>query len=214
MTRIIMVRHGESMANKECKFAGATTDTPLMERGLRQAELMAEYVATHYDIANVYTSGLQRAYITGKCVADKFGLSVMIRDDLREIYGGHWEGCPFEDMGRLYPEEYKLWMSDFGNARAPGGESAREMADRVTAEVIRIAEENPEKTVLLVSHASPVRAMYALARNGSLENMNSVPLAANASLTILNYDNGNWSCEASSVDSYLGSLKTELPKNV
>ena len=214
MTRIIMVRHGESMANKECKFAGATTDTPLMERGLRQAELMAEYVAANYHIANVYTSGLQRAYITGKCVADKFGLSVIVRDDLREIYGGHWEGCPFEDMGRLYPEEHKLWVTDHANARAPGGESFRELADRVTAEVIRIAEENPGKTVLLVSHASPVQAMYALALNGSIENIDKVPLASNASLTILNYDNGNWSCEASSVDSYLGSLRTALPENV
>ena len=206
MTRVIMVRHGESMANKECKFAGAQTDAPLMERGLRQAELMADYVAEHYDIANVYTSQLQRAYITGKCVADKFGLEV--------IYGGHWEGCPFEDMGRLYPEAYKVWTTDYGHSRCPGGESMEELSKRVYTAVTQIAEENPEKTVLLVSHASPVRAMYALALNGNLENMNSVPLAANASLTVLYYENGKWSCEANIIDSYLGQLKTELPKDV
>ena len=60
MTRIIMVRHGESKANRDRKFAGCGSDVPLMERGLQQAERMAAYVAEHYAVANVYTSRLQR----------------------------------------------------------------------------------------------------------------------------------------------------------
>ena len=214
MTRVIMVRHGESRANKEGKFAGGYSDVPLLERGLRQAELMAEYAAEHYDIANVYTSRLQRAYITGKCVADKFGLEVKILDDLREIDGGCWEGCPFEEMGPRYPEEYRAWMTDRGNARCPGGESVAEMTERVLAALAQIAGENPGKTVLLVSHATPIHAIYALAVNGSLDNMNSLPLAPNAALTIVDYENGKLRCEACGIDSYLGELKTELPKNV
>lgn len=214
MTRIILVRHGESLANKEGKFAGGYTDVPLLERGLRQAERMAEYVAEHYAVANVYTSRLQRAYITGKCVADKFGLEVRVLEDLREINGGHWEGCPFEEMGPRYPEEYRLWMTDRGNSRCPGGESVAEMTERVRAAILRIAGENPDRTVLLVSHATPIHAMYALAVNGSLDNMNSLPLAPNAGLTVLDCDNGKLRCVESGIDAYLGELKTILPKNV
>ena len=213
MTRVIMVRHGESVANREGKFAGGYTDVHLLERGLRQAELMADYVAENYNIANVYTSRLQRAYITGKCVADKFGLEVKLLDDLREINGGHWEDCPFEEMGPRYPEEYHAWVTDRENARCPGGESVVEMTERVLAAVTQIAGENPDQTVLLVSHATPIHAMYALAVNGSLDHMNNLPLAPNAALTVIRYDGGKWSYE-DCVDSYLAELKTELPKNV
>ena len=214
MTTVIFVRHGESMANKDNKFAGSRTDAALQERGLRQAELMAEYVAENYEIGNVYTSDLQRAYITGKCVADKFGLEVTVREELREIDGGNWEGVTFDDMGRLYPEEFRLWVTDYGHSGCPGGESVSQLAERIMAAAIRIAEENPGKTVLIATHASPVRVMQGLVQNGNLENMNRIPWASNASLTVMEYDRGSWRCTASSLDTYLGELKTELPKTV
>ena len=214
MTTVILVRHGESMANKENKFAGSRTDAALQERGLRQAELMAGYVAENYEISNVYTSDLQRAYITGKCVADKFGLEVTVREELREIDGGDWEGIIFDDMGRLYPEEFRLWVTDYGHSGCPGGETVSQLAERIMAAVTRIAEENPGKTVLIATHASPVRVMQGLVQNGNLENMNRIPWASNASLTVMEYAQGSWRCTASSLDSYLGELKTELPKTV
>lgn len=214
MTTVIFVRHGESMANKDNKFAGSRTDAALQERGLRQAELMAEYVAENYEIGNVYTSDLQRAYITGKCVADKFGLEVTVREELREIDGGNWEGVTFDDMGRLYPEEFRLWVTDYGHSGCPGGESVSQLAERIMAAATQIAEENPGKTVLIATHASPVRVMQGLVQNGNLENMNRIPWASNASLTVMEYDRGSWRCTASSLDSYLGELKTELPKTV
>ena len=214
MTTVIFVRHGESMANKDNKFAGSRTDAALQERGLRQAELMAEYVAENYEIGNVYTSDLQRAYITGKCVADKFGLKVIVREELREIDGGNWEGVTFDDMGRLYPEEFRLWVTDYGHSGCPGGETVFQLAERIMAAVTRIAEENPGKTVLIATHASPVRVMQGLVQNGNLENMNRIPWASNASLTVMEYDRGSWRCTAASLDTYLGQLKTELPKTV
>lgn len=214
MTTVIMVRHGESMANKENKFAGSRTDAALQERGLRQAELTASYVAENYEIANVYTSDLQRAYITGKCVADKFGLEVIVRKELREIDGGHWEGLTFDDMEARYPEEFKLWVTDYGHSGCPGGETVAQVAERVMAAVTRIAEENPGKTVLIATHASPVRVMQGLVQNGGLDDLNRIPWAANASLTVLEYEDGKWRCTAASLNAHLGELKTELPKTV
>ena len=215
MTRVILVRHGESMANKEEKFAGCRTDTPLQERGLCQAQLMAAYVAANYTVSKVYTSSLRRAYITGKCVADQFGLPVIVRDELREIDGGDWEGVTFADMQRLYPEAYHLWVTDYGHACCPGGESVAQVAKRTLAAVTAIAEENPGKTVLIATHASPVRVMQAMVQQGNLEDMNRrIPWPANAALNVYEYDAGQWRCLEVSLDCYLGELKTELPKNV
>lgn len=214
MTRILLVRHGESMANRENKFAGSGSDVPLLERGLQQAELTARFVTENYSISKVYTSDLQRAYITGKCVADRLGLEVIVRETLTEINGGQWEGVTFDDMGRLYPEEFAMWITDYGHSACPGGESVAQVADRFLKATVQIAEENPDKTVLIVSHGTPVRIMQGLALNGTLDNLNSIPWAPNASVTVLEYDEGRWSCVAASLDAHLGALKTELPKTV
>lgn len=214
MTRVLLVRHGESEANRENKFAGSKSDVPLLERGLRQAELTARFVTENYTISKVYTSNLQRAYITGKCVADRLGIPVTVREKLTEIDGGRWEGVTFDDMGRLYPEEFAMWITDYGNSACPDGESVAQVADRFWNAVIQIAEENPDKTVLIVSHGTPVRIMQGLTLNGTLEGLNQIPWAPNASVTVLEYDAGQWRCAAASLDAHLGELKTELPKTV
>lgn len=214
MTRILLVRHGESEANRAHKFAGAKSDVPLLERGLQQAELTAQFVVEKYDISKVYTSNLQRAYITGKCVADRLGLDVTVREVLTEIDGGDWEGVSFSEMETNYPKEFALWTTDYGHSACPGGESVAQVAKRIMDAVMQIVEENPDKTVLIVSHGTPVRTMQGLAQNGTLDNLHRIPWASNASVTVLEYENGNWRCVAASLDAHLGELRTALPKTV
>lgn len=214
MTRILLVRHGESEANRENKFAGSGSDVPLLERGLQQAELTARFVVENYEISKVYTSNLQRAYITGKCVADKLGLDVIVREKLTEIHGGNWEGVEFSEMGTLYPEAFVLWTSDYGHSACPGGESVAQVAERIMDALMQIVQENPDQTVLIVSHGTPVRIMQGLVQNGTLDNMNQIPWASNASVTVLEYENGQWRCPAASLDAHLGELRTALPKTV
>ena len=214
MTRILLVRHGESEANRANQFAGSGSDVPLLERGLRQAELTAQFVVENYKISKVYTSNLQRAYITGKCVADRLGLDVIVREKLTEIHGGAWEGIGFAEMGTQYPREFALWTTDYGHSACPGGESVAQVADRFMEAVMQIVGENPEQTVLIVSHGTPVRIMQGLVQNGTLDNLNQIPWASNASVTVLEYENGQWSCPAASLDAHLGELRTALPKTV
>lgn len=213
MTTFLIVRHGESVANNDNRFAGSRSDVALLERGLRQAELTAQYVAEHYTISRVYTSNLQRAYVTGKCIADRCGVEVTVWEELREIDGGLWEGVSFEDMAALYPEEFKLWVTDYGHARCPGGESVEEVSDRIQAALGKIAAECPDQTVVITTHGSPVRVMQGIAQNGSLDNMNRIPWASNASVTVVTYD-GQWHDVLYSYDAHQGELKTELPKTV
>ena len=70
MTRLILIRHGQSQANTLSVFAGHT-DSPLTELGMEQAERTAAYVAENYEIAAVYSSDLCRASAVGEKVAEK-----------------------------------------------------------------------------------------------------------------------------------------------
>lgn len=70
MTTLILIRHGESKANRDRIFAGHL-DVDLQEKGLKQAKITAEYISKNYLVNRVYSSDLKRAYQTGKCVADK-----------------------------------------------------------------------------------------------------------------------------------------------
>ena len=214
MTTVLLVRHGESMANKNNQFAGSRSDVALQPRGLSQAELTAQYIAENFKVDKVYTSNLQRAYITGKCVADRFGLPVTVEPAFTEIDGGEWEGITFEEIPLQYPAEFDIWIHDYAHSVCPGGESVRQAGLRFSAAAAKAAEENDGKTILIATHATPVRIMIGLAQTGSLDTISSTPWPSNASVTVLEYQNGQWVCKAASLDDHLGELKTELPKNI
>ena len=90
MTRLILVRHGQSQANEKRNFAGQT-DSPLTDLGKEQALLTAEYISENYKVDVVYASDLQRAYYTGQKIAEKCGVPIIKCQGLREIFVGEWE---------------------------------------------------------------------------------------------------------------------------
>ena len=127
MTTFLMIRHGESEANRGRVFAGHM-DAALQDRGLEQAKRTAEYIVRTYCVDAVYASDLRRAYDTGKCVAELLGLPVIADRDLREIDAGEWEGVKFDELVKRFPEDYGVWLHDIGHARCTGGESVAALA--------------------------------------------------------------------------------------
>lgn len=213
MTTLVLVRHGESEANRQNLFAG-NFDADLQNRGMKQAEATAEFIAGHFKVDKVYASDLKRAYKTGKCIADKCRLEVVADKNLREIDAGEWEGKDFFGIGDLYPEAWKIWLEDIAHAQCPGGESTEQLRDRIMGEAEKIAKENDGKTVVLVTHATPVRIVETMIRFRSIENMKDVPWVSNASATVITYDEGKWELIERSIDKHLGDLLTVLPGNV
>ena len=117
VTRLIVVRHGESMANKQCIFAGHT-DVDLTKLGKKQAELVCGFLCScKYKIDKIYSSDLSRAYNTVFPAAEKLGLEIIKDENLREIYAGKWEGATFESLKENFPESYNTWMTNIQNAR-------------------------------------------------------------------------------------------------
>ena len=211
MTTILLVRHGESEANKTGVFAGCRINPPLTEKGLLQAERYAEYAVSSYKIDAVYSSPLSRAYNTGKACADRLGLEIIVRDGVREIDGGAWEGYTLDEIANLYKDEFEVWMSDIAACQCPEGESVREMGERVLKALTEIALENSGKTVLVATHYTPVRAMQTYVKTGSFDRMSEFEHIPNTSLTELFYDGGEWKAGRFNINSYLeGIVQTPL----
>lgn len=213
MTNIIFIRHGESMANRMAVFAG-NFNADLTEIGLAQAQKTAEYVAQNYKVDAVYASDLLRAYKTGKAVADVLSLPVYADARLREISAGKWEGETFDKLPKKYPADFSLWLTDIGNSRPTDGESVRQLGQRILSAVTDIAEKNDGKTLVIATHATPIRVLQCMLGGHSFDEMQNIPWVSNCSVTEICYDGGNWKLIKIGYDEHLAGMRSSLPANV
>ncbi|HEX7957276.1 MAG TPA: histidine phosphatase family protein [Pyrinomonadaceae bacterium] len=166
MTRILLVRHGQSQGNAERRFGGHTP-TPLSALGHRQAEATARALARE-GVTAVYSSDLLRAVQTAEPLARAAGLEVRRTAALRERSVGVMEGLTFEEAAAAHPEEYAaLLRRDFDRVLA-GGESYRQLLDRAAAGLDRAAAENRGGTLALFSHTGTI-CILALHLMGALD---------------------------------------------
>ena len=212
MTNFIFVRHGESLANKDDVCIGHT-DLDLSETGKIQAELTAEYIIRNFKVDKVYSSDLIRAYNTARAVADKLNLSVTTDKNLRELHFGTWEMQKIADLV-ANEAEFKVWMNDISKTKCPGGETVVHMFDRVLDAIEKIAKENYGKTVLVASHATPIRAIQCACEGKTIDEMKNVPWVSNASVSTAIYQDGKLKIIEFSQDNHLGRLVTNLPEEV
>jgi broad specificity phosphatase PhoE len=145
--RIILARHGETDWNLERRWQGHS-DRPLNETGREQAEALADELADE-PIAAVYSSDLVRTHETARIVAERLGLDVVTVPELRERRFGSWEGLQDVEVERRFP----------GVHGPPDGEPRDEMTRRVLESLQRIAASHEGRTVLVVSHGGPMRAV-------------------------------------------------------
>ena len=212
-TILIFVRHGESVGNKIDSFNGSI-DHPLSSRGRAQAECTAKFL-DRYKIDKIYSSDLSRAYETASFTAKRRDMEIIPSKSLREIDGGNFEGVEYRLLEEKYPVEYGAWKNDMGNCRCPGGESVRELLARVSAEVLKIAKDNIGKTVLIATHATPIRVMSTVWAKRDITKVREFPWVKNASVTVVNYDDPE-NPEVILYDeaTHLAELATELPSYI
>src|SRR5690606_25837503 len=83
-------------------------------------------------------------------------------EDLREADFGAWEGHTFTEIQRQWPAELAAWLAD-PDVAPPGGESFTTVTDRVARAQRRIIERYEGRTVLVVSHVTPIKTLLRLA---------------------------------------------------
>ena len=208
---VYMIRHGESLGNLEKRFLGHT-DLPLTDKGRAQAARAAAYLSANGIRPDaVYASSLSRAYETARIAAGQEPVPTL---GMREIYAGEWEGLAFSEISARYPEEMKRWNEDIGASRPTEGESVRELSSRILEALFAIAKENAGKTVLIGTHATPVRLVETFSRGLSVKDASRVPWPTNASLSAYLVGDGEVIPLFYSLDFYLGDLITALPRRM
>ncbi len=210
MTRLILIRHGESIGNQKTIYLGHL-DWDLTEKGRRQAEATAELLKNE-KIDVIYSSDLIRAYNTAKPIADARGLEIKTSKNLREVYAGAWQGMLYKDIKEKFPESWDTCKNDRLNGRCDDGESEQEVFLRVKNEVDRIIEENKGKTILIATHSNPIIVMLSY-YNGLKTGKMTFHTISNASISIINYDeNGVGRIECEDASEHLASQATKAHK--
>lgn len=205
MTTLLVVRHGLSATNKAKVFTGQF-DAPLDPLGHRQAACTAEYLSETYQIDAIYSSDLSRAMDTARPTAEKFGLPIHAVPEIRELDVGHWQHLSHTEVEKRYPEEYRQWKLNPGYVQFPGGESYAMMQKRCENAFDRIAAENDGKTVVVFTHGGVLRALVCGWLGYEMSKAHELPLAANASITVVRYKNGRAEVVTMGYDEHLAAL--------
>ena len=149
MTKIILVRHGETEWNVAEIFRGRT-DIELNETGIRQAELLAEYLSKT-KIDAIYSSPLRRALKTAEIIAGYHQLDVDIDSGLTDFNFGKWQGLSHQEVKNKYRELHAEWINHPEQVKMPSGESLDVIRKRAMDVVTKIIARH-EGTAVLVSH--------------------------------------------------------------
>jgi broad specificity phosphatase PhoE len=176
MTRLILIRHGETNWNLERRKQGRN-DQPLNEKGAAQAKLAAEHVKANYDIKNVWSSPLQRCSNT----AALFDMPVATSDHLLEIDYGEWEGMLTGDIEQKYAT-YLNGSPD--ETDPPGGEMRSNLPVRASYWIneSRIADEGGD--VVLVGHGGAMKGLLVSLLDLPDQAMNNLVID-NCSITVV-----------------------------
>lgn len=154
MTRLILIRHGETDWNVEGRYQGQA-DPPLNERGMAQAhELVAQLRDGGPDL--LYSSPLRRAWQTAEILAEALNLPLRSEPRLMEIHQGDWQGRLRSEIEAAYPELFRRWETEPWEVTPPNGESLAQVQTRVYSALDDILARHRGRCIGLVTHRIPI----------------------------------------------------------
>jgi probable phosphoglycerate mutase len=188
----VLLRHGETPLTPQKRFSGSGgTDPSLSAAGREQAERAGAALARRGTIQHIVSSPLARTRETAAIVAARLGLEVTVEDGLRETDFGAWEGLTFAEVRERHPDDLNAWLADTGARPTGGGESFAETAVRVAAVRDKLTAAHAGRTVLLVTHVTPIKTFVRLALGAPPESLFRMELSAASVSAIAYYADGN-----------------------
>ncbi|GEB17111.1 bifunctional RNase H/acid phosphatase [Pimelobacter simplex] len=178
-TTIVLVRHGVTPHTTGRRFSGGLGgDNPsLSDEGRAQAaEVAAWLTELRESIDVVVASPVRRTRETADIIAAELGLPVAEEPGFAEMEFGEWDGLTFTEVAERDRARLDAWFADMASA-PPGGESFVAVRERVLAGLDRLLTEHAGRTVVLVSHVTPIKTLVAHALDAPLETLFRMELA-------------------------------------
>lgn len=185
-TTVVLVRHGVTAHTVEKRFSGglASANPGLSEEGRAQIRAVADWLGPIADrIDAVVASPVRRTRESAEIIATALGREVELEPGFAEMEFGAWDGLTFAEVAERHPEELTAWLGSVDHAPA-GGESFRAVQERVLAGLARLLESHAGRTVVVVSHVTPIKTLVATAVDAPLEAVFRMELSP-ASVTVL-----------------------------
>ncbi|MBZ9640480.1 bifunctional RNase H/acid phosphatase [Streptomyces sp. PSKA30] len=188
----VLLRHGETPLTPQKRFSGSGgTDPSLSDAGREQAERVAAALARRGTIQEIVASPLARTRETAGVVAARLGLDVSIDEGLRETDFGAWEGLTFAEVHERYPDDLSAWLASPDAEPTGGGESFAATATRIAATRDKLVAAYAGRTVLLVTHVTPIKTFVRLALGAPPESLFRMELSAASLSVVAYYADGN-----------------------
>jgi broad specificity phosphatase PhoE len=151
MTRIILVRHGQTEWNRIERFRGRA-DVPLNAAGLVQAQLTGRRIAAEWQPSAVYSSPLSRAVKTAEVIAGYFDFPVQIDSGLIDIDYGQWKGLTPDEVRERWPKMIDDWYNKPASLHIPDGETLEELRSRALVTMDKLIACHKTQTIVVVGH--------------------------------------------------------------
>ena len=154
ITKLFLIRHGQSAGNAEGRFGGHGP-TPLSELGVQQAEATAAALARE-NVTAIYSSDLARAVQTAAPLAERLGLTLNTTKAFRERHVGVLEGLTFDESKEHHPKDYYALVNRNVHHVITNGESYGDLLKRATSELWEILRDNQGGRVAIFSHTGTI----------------------------------------------------------
>jgi probable phosphoglycerate mutase len=208
ITRLCLVRHGETEWNAEGRVQGQT-DIPLSSLGLAQARAAAEVLCRH-DFSAIYSSDLMRVRQTAEPSAQKLALPLQLDPGLRERHYGIFERMLYTEVRSRLPEHYARFQAKDLDYDFESGESLRAFNERSLATVRSIAERHLGEQVLVFTHGGVLEMVYRHARAVGLSSARDFGIP-NCGVNWVEISARGWDVQCWADIAHLGDARADMP---
>jgi broad specificity phosphatase PhoE len=207
--KLYLLRHGETAYSITGRYCG-NLDPDLTPNGLQMAE---EFATAYRHIAweSVYVSPMRRTVATATPLCTVLQLPMQLRDGLKEISYGAWEGMTQEEAERQFPEDHAKWVAEPGWNAPTGGETGVQVASRAALAVSEIVSKYTSGNILIVSHKATIRLILCQLLGIDLGRYRDRLAAPAASVSIVSFGPHGPLLEALGDRSHLSPALRTLP---
>ena len=161
MSKIYLIRHGETISNANATFQGQT-NSPLSKLGRKQAQVLAHRLRKdQIKVDRLIASTLGRAIETAQYISESIQCEIETDPELQEINLGNWEGLSWNQISDKFPQYSDEYHEKWWQFKQHGGESWTEALERFYSAVLRLVNTSPSKNLMIVAHGGVIRVLIA-----------------------------------------------------